>query len=276
MTTFRPSHLLSILPLALGLGACVDGGADSGLTVLHVVAPETGCTFSTSATTTLPAGTIQANATGGYLMAPEVRNDLTLNDGEAISPKTIFITGARVEIDFYDPSPFSADEEAELAADGLTRFLVPFSGSIEPNGGTAVLPFEAVPLPLLRRIGTLLPEPTEENPDPRVILDVQIREIGTRGGGSVESNLFHYPVQVCTSCLTSDLGRCVDLGTTTVIRTGGACQQRQDGVLDCCAFNRDDLEVPCAKGEPPPAGKLCDNGEVDAEMTFCPARAPEL
>lgn len=275
--TPRTSHLLSILPLALGLGACVDGNADSGLTVLQVIAPELGCTFPTGSTGTLQAsGLIESDAGGGYLLAPEVRNDLTLVEGEAKSPKTIFITGARVEIEFYDTTLFSADEQATLAANGLTRFLVPFAGSVEPNGGTAVLPFETVPPALLRMIGEKLPPPSDTNPAPRAVLDVRFREVGTRGGGDVESNLFRFPVQVCNDCLTNDLGHCAFLAPTTPVRTGGLCQVSQDAVLDCCIDDRDDLEVPCMEGEQPPAGKVCDNGMADPETVVCPARPLKL
>lgn len=260
MTPLRSTSLsVSILSLALGLGACVDENADSGLIILHAVPPESGCTFAAGGTAIQPSGRIQSTAGNGYLIAPEVRNDLTLADGEAESPKTILISGARVEIQFRDPSPFTDAEEAALATEGLTRFEAPFAGSVAPNGGTAVLPFEAVPVQLLRRIDAKLPDPTFENPSPSFLLDVQIRELGTRRGDSVESNLFRFPVEVCADCLIRDLGQCVDLSSAQTVSTGGACQTLQDGVLDCC------------HGVDP------DGPEGPAGQPFvCPAARPQL
>lgn len=291
MTTLRSTTLpLSILSLALGLGACVDENADSGLIILHAAAPETGCSFANGATGgVLPSGIIQANASDGYVIAPVSRNDLTLADGEAASPKTILITGARVEILFPDPSPFTDAEEAAMAAEGLTRFEAPFAGSVEPNGGLAVLPFEAVPLPLLVRIGNALPAPTEANPSPRILLDVRIREIGTRRGSAVESNLFRFPVEVCDGCLVDDRGACVDLSASEPIRTGGLCQRHQDGVIDCChGIDPDNVEVQdscsddteecmrCPSPLPNPANPECKDGIDEPAPFVCPAARPQL
>jgi hypothetical protein len=277
MTLHRSTHLLSLLPLALGLGACVDGNADSGLTVLHVAAPQTGCMYATNTGIMIPAGIIESDAAGGYLMGVEVRNDLELAEGEAPTPKTVFITGARVEIEFYDDKLYSAAEQDALRTEGVTRFVAPFAGSIAPNGGLAVLPFESVPLELIRAIGDRLPDPSEEDPDPRAVLDVQVRVLGTRGGGGVESNLFRYPVQVCNGCLTDYLGRCSQLSPTEPVDLGGVCQLVQDGQVDCCLEDHDDLEVPCEEGgPPPPTGKVCDDGIDQIEFMRCPARALEL
>jgi hypothetical protein len=277
MTPFRTSPLLTTLPLALGLGACVDGNADAGLTVLHVIAPQTGCTFDTASSAILGAGIIESGAPGGYLMGPEIRNDLATADGEAKTPKTVFLTGAQVEIEFYDDTLFTAAERSALAADGLTRFVVPFSGSVEPDGGSTVVPFEAVPVALLRRIGDRLPEPSSDDPAPRAVLDVRFQVTGTRGGGGVESNLFRYPVQVCNDCLTTYLGSCAALASNEPIATGGVCQLVQDGHVDCCVADHDDLEVPCGPEDPtPPPDRVCDNGVDDPASIRCPARLLEL
>lgn len=276
MTTFRTSPLLTTLPLALGLGACVDGNADSAFSILHVVPAETGCVFSTGGDAILPAGTIDVAAPGGYLLAPEIRNDLILGDAEAEITKTIFLTGAKVEIDFYDTALFSAAEVSAFETEGLTRFLSPFGASLPPDGATAVIPFEAIPVELIRAIGDKLPQRTEGGPPPRTTLDLHVRMVGTRGGSDVESNVFRYPVQVCDGCLISVLGQCATLPTTTPVRPGGFCQLGQDGVQDCCIDDHDDLEVPCEEGQPPPDGFACDDMEDQPAILQCPARPLEL
>lgn len=270
MTPLRSTSLsLTFLSLALGLGACVADNADSGLIVLRAATPDSDCRFAPGGDTFMTRGHIQSNA-GGYLIAPEVRNDLALIEGESVSAKTILVNGARVEIEIIGDL-FSDAEKAALAEEGLTRFEAPFSGSVEPNGSTATLPFELVPIPLLRRIGARLPAATEEDPFPSVLLDAQLRIIGTRRGADVESNLFHFPVDVCEDCLVRDLGQCVDLPSGQEVSTGGACQPLQDGVLDCChGIDPDDLEVNCPAEEPGP-GQSCDDGVNEEPPFVCPA-----
>lgn len=273
--TLPRTLLLTSLPLALALGACVDDNADSGLTVLYVAAPESGCEYITPAPNFMVSGTIDTNAGHGYLLAPEVRNDITLLDGEAKSPKTVFVTGAEVEIAFYDTTLFTTAELAEMRTSGLTRFRVPVSGSVEPSGGTTIFPFTAVPTELIAAVAPKIPAPSAGNPTPRVTLDVQFRLAGTRGGSSLESNLFHYPVDVCTDCLYHFLGKCVDSAYAQA-EVGGVCRPLQDGHLECCNFDHDDYEVSCMPGQTAPAGRVCADLTDQPTVLRCPATPPEL
>lgn len=272
MTLPHPSHMsLFILPVALGLGACVADNADSGLTILKVAIAESGCTFSTDATTFLASGLIQADSAAGYLLAPVVRNDLALAQGEAATPKTVFVSGAKVTIKFYDPTLFTAAEQATMTTDGLTRFLAPLAGPVDPNGGVSVFPLEAVPVELLAKLKDKLGTVDQNH----TLLDVQVTMTGTRGGSTIESNLFRYPVEVCESCIVHNLGNCVDLSPTQSFGTGGACSLLQDGRLDCCyGIDPDTLEVPCGPGDPAPVPpQVCDNGVDDPQPLICPAHA---
>jgi hypothetical protein len=263
--------LLATLPFALTVGACVDDNADSGMVVLKAVAPDEGCTFSADADRLLTSGHIDAAADRGYLIAPLIRNDLTTVTGEAKTPKTIFVTGAQVVVKFYDDDLFSADERAMMTADGLTRYLTPFSGSVDPNGGTVVLPFEAVPTDLLAKVGERLTDRDRFS----TVLDAQIQIVGRRGGGDVESNLFRFPIEVCADCERFVIGDCATLSDTAVIRTGGACQPSQDGQVDCCIGpDPDDREVVCENNMLPPnapEGSTCNNNVDDPRPLVCPA-----
>jgi hypothetical protein len=272
MTPSKPTLPWSLIPLALGLGlgACVDDGADSGLTVLKAVPAEAGCTFTAGGDLFRPAGVIQTDTNVGYLLGLEVRNDISLAEGESPTPKTVFITGATVEVGFFGSSElFSSDEQATLRASGLTRFLVPISGPVEPNSATSVFPFTAVPLDLIDAVRDKMI--ASEIDDAVVDLAVQFK--GTRGGSSISSNVFHYPVEICTHCVVSFLGRCTDLSSSGNFGTGGACNPVQDGHLDCCTgIDPDDLEVPC-NGEPPPAGFVCDDAMDEPAPMVCPAHS---
>lgn len=272
------SHLLfATLPLALALGACVDDNADSGMIILRAVAPGDGCIFSADATDFLPSGHIDAAADRGYVVAPLIRNDLILAEGEAKTPKTIFVNGAQIVVKFYDTDVFTAAEQATMATNGLTRYLAPFSGSIAPNGSTGVFPFEAVPTALLTAVGEKLTAMNRFS----TLLDVQIRVVGNRGGGDVESNLFRFPVEVCSNCERFVIGDCSTLNTSTTVRKGGVCSPSQDGQVDCCVGADPDLnEWPCNPDGTllpnAPDGATCSNGVDDPRPLVCPATGTQV
>lgn len=224
----RHVHLLSLsLVGALALGACVDGDADAPMRIIGNVVPASGCVVDSSSNTFYDDGVIQTDALAGYIFTPSVVNEITLRDGEARGPKTIYVTGARVEIDFYDPAFDSLVVDASLL-----RFQVPVAGAIDPGGGKAAFSFEVVPQELVVKIGERLATITDARQ--RTVLDVRIQMVGTKGGGSVQSNVFRYPVEVCIGCLLYDAGACATLPQGFSARTGGACQTAQDGVTDCC------------------------------------------
>ena len=235
--TLPRTLLASSLTAALALAACVDDNADSGLTILHIVKPEDGCVFGVATGSYLPAGVIQVDSPQGYVMAPEVRNDLALADGEAATPKTVFLTGAKVDLSFYDETLFTAAEQAEMQTSGETRYQIPLSGSVDPNHGLNVLPFEVLSLSFIRAVGARLPAPTEADPLPKTVVNVQFRMTGVRGGSSLESNVFNYPITICSNCVRHFVGACADLNQTFVAAPGGACGPLQDGALDCCDDN---------------------------------------
>lgn len=225
-----------------GLGACVDTGVGAPLRILGNVAPADGCVVDSGSMTFQDDGVIDASSPFGYVFTPSVRNDLTAAEGEPISPKTIYITHARVQLAFYDP-----DFEDITSDESLLDFRVPIGGSIEPNGGRGGFSFEITPPELLQLIEARLPAPTMDNPFPRTAIDAQIQIFGTRGGGGGEedSNVFRYPIEVCIGCLENDMGACMSLPAGFQARTGGACNVLQDGVVDCC-----DNFMVCPAAEP--------------------------
>jgi hypothetical protein len=216
--------------VGLGLGACVDSADSAALRILGNVAPGDGCSVDSASTTFLDDGIIEANDRFGYVFTPSARNDLQTIGDELTGPKTIYVTHARVLLNFYDPDLQGAFD------DSLVNFSVATSGAIEPNGGTAAFSFEIVPPELLTLIGDRLGDPTDENPRPRTVIDAKVQLVGSRGGGGgeEESNAFRYPVEVCVGCLAIDLGPCENLDSSFMPQTGGVCNAAQDGVLECC------------------------------------------
>lgn len=226
------SIVSAALPLLVLAGACVDNNADSGLVILRNVAPELGCTVDPGSSSVRTSGVIEDDAVGGYVFTPVVRNDLVTFDGENITAKSIFVSGARVTIDFYDPDLFTAAEQTTFDTDGLTKFVVPSSGAIDPDGGLQTFHLEIVPAELIAKIAPKLAAVTT-TPIPSTVLDVRVQFFGTRAGDDVSSNTFRYPVEVCHGCLTNVLGPC-DMLPDGEPRAGGVCGPDQDGVTDCC------------------------------------------
>lgn len=226
---------LGLVAALFGLVACVENNGDAGLILLRNTAPEEDCVLDTSTSMFLNGGIIQSNSPVGYIFTPLIRNDLVVADEEATAPKTVFLEGARVELSFYDSGLFSETELTSLESRGLTEFMVPLSGAVDPGGGLAVLSFEIVPQALLFEIGQALPAASEANPTPSTVLDARIQMFGSRGGGDIDSNWFRYPVEVCRDCLTVVVNSCDALSDSFDPRTGGVCNPRQDGFLDCCS-----------------------------------------
>jgi hypothetical protein len=219
----RPIHSFTLFALLAG---CVDNDADAPMRIVANLAPSESCLVDPSAGAFQDDGVIDTQAGAGYLFTPGVVNELTTIEGEALGPKTIYIERADVDIAFYDTTTFDAANfpEADL------HFSTPTSGSIEPNGGQTGFSFEIVPIRLIRALEPLI-EGTDSD---RTTLDVRIQMFGVRGGNSVHSQVFRYPVQVCIGCTVAELGPCDLLPSDFTGSTGGVCQTFQDGVLQCC------------------------------------------
>jgi len=223
----RSSTLLFLILGAAGAAGCVANEADAPMRIMRNIAPGEGCVIDPTTSGFYDDGIIDAQSRIGYVFTPEVRNDLTLIDGESSVPKIIFIEGANVDITFYDTELFPrSDYSPELLS-----FLTPTSGSIEPAGGTAGFSFEILSAALLQEMA-----PTLEAQPPGFVttLDVAVQMVGTKGGGGVESNVFRYPVQVCLGCMVELLGACDTLETSFVGSDGGECNPLQDQILQCC------------------------------------------
>jgi hypothetical protein len=195
-----------------------------------------------TSTTFQDDGIIESGSLFGYVFTPSVINEISVIGEELEGPKTVYVTGANVDIFFYDPAFNDLPVDASA-----TRFRVPVAGAIAPNGGRSGFSFEVVPPEVLAAVGARLGAPTATNPIPRTTLDVQIQMVGTRGGNEIVSNVFRYPVEVCVGCLSTDLGACSLLTDSVMPAPGGSCNIVQDGFVDCC----DNFAV--CPAAPPPA-----------------------
>ena len=215
---------------SLFASACTDAGTT--LIVLQNQVPGEGCTVSADrANDFIPRGRIDAAAEDGYLFTPLVQNvaERTQNDSQRI----LFVEGADVTL--------SGDFEADSS---LTEFSQAFSGSLLP-GDFGSFAFIIVPEQLVRDLGEALPDNGE------VAVNAEITVFGTVDGGDVESQPFHYTVDVCDGCTLIDNGDCTLLPDDFTATTGGACQPLQDGQIDCCTSSGGELVCPAEKEVPP-------------------------
>jgi hypothetical protein len=238
MASLRSAVLLATAVVAAG---CTADSGDNALLILNNKAPETGCAFTTdTAGAVFSSGRFDiahvatTDTAAAYLAAPLVQN-LVLVDGtahpELLARRTAIVKGAHVTITFTDSSQFSAADQAAMKTAGLTQFDARFAGTIAPNGGLGVFPAEIVPNGLLQKIKTYLAGNATAS-DVGLIASLVV--FADLGGSTVESAPFEFPIDVCDGCLTSDRGPCSALPSTFMARTGGVCDPRQDGVVDCC------------------------------------------
>jgi hypothetical protein len=208
-------HTLAAVALTASLAGCVAGDADANIVILRNQALTTSCSAGADPEAAFySSGIIDTTSSAGYLFSPIIQNFAM--DVEGTSLRIAFVHGARIDIHFAD----EAREEALAGQDGLTRFQVPLSGSIDA-GGTIGLIFEIVPDELF---------PSLVNGD---LLLVDVRIFGEMGGDGFESANFRYPVEVCVGCLQNDLGPCSSL-PIDFVAAGHPCGVLQDQGAQCC------------------------------------------
>lgn len=207
---------------ALATGCTTDSGGS--MIIVQNQVPGADCVIPSDQNSAFyGSGRIDTNAGAGYLFTPLVQS-LVLARGD--EPRVIAMRGADVEISF--PSGFfSADEEADLRDDRLTRFSQAFSGSVFPEAQSS-FGFVVVPSGLLTRLGGVL------GAGDLVQVSVEVVVFGDLDGANVESDPFIYPVDVCNGCMTIDNGDCAGLDADFEGSPGGECNALQDVAVDCC------------------------------------------
>jgi hypothetical protein len=209
-------HTFAAIALSASLTACVASNADANIIILHNSAPSPDCLTDADPEGGFnSSGVIDKVGGTGYVFTPIVQNFAAGEDSLRIA----FIRGARIDIHFAD----EALEDSLGGQDGLTRFQVPLSGSIPPDGGTVGLVFEIVPAALVEQLAE----------DDLMLVDVRI--FGEIGGGSFESANFRYPIEVCEGCTVQDLGDCA-LYDSSFMGAGvpNGCNLYQDTFVECC------------------------------------------
>jgi hypothetical protein len=224
--------------LILAAAGCTDAGAS--FFIVQNQSPDQGCVVPSSTTANfIPRGRIEVEAESGYLFTPVVQS-LVRQSPTGQSPRVLFVEGADVTLSF-DEARISASEQASLRDSGLAHFRQAFSGAIYPGGVTSFA-FEVISRALLDRLGGMV------GAGDSILVTAEVVLFGSLDGGTIESQPFTYPIDVCRGCLLVDRGLCAGLPAGYEPATGGNCQTLQDMPLDCCTSAEGDLVCPAVAG----------------------------
>jgi len=235
----RATGMAGLVLGALMGGAC--GGPSGNFYVLQNQVAGPGCTIPASAGGLyVGQGTLDVRASAGsgtgYLLFPLLKNDLPGEGMGGVEPNRIALDGFDIDLRMMDGPPEAMEYFATLAADPVTaallRYREPWSGSVDPGGGTTAaitVAFPAEAARLLRASNTL-----GDGGGARV--EVQVRATGRTLSGSLRSDPFKYPVRICDGCLINSISACP---ARAPVLQGGVCNPGQDAPVDCCTEGAD-------------------------------------
>jgi hypothetical protein len=232
----RARHVV-FAALALAAGPFVVGcGQDEGqFVILQNQVPQAGCVIpgelskSYRGAGVLDVGLVRDGASAGYLLFPLLQNNYPKRSTGA-DPNRLRLKGAHVSVRAVDvPDAVTAMlDQLAASADGQ-RFLdydEPWSGTVDSGGGTLPMGLDAFPAELARRIRALgvLQKQT------RLRFMLGVRAIADGPDGTLKSDEFDYPLDLCEGCLVTSAPACPAMPTAM----GNACNVAQDDAVDCC------------------------------------------
>jgi hypothetical protein len=223
----RVSVCLGIFALA---GGCTADSGDESILVYKNVHAGDDCTTSAAINETgWSHGGLDVLLPSAYIFVAQLKSRVTAEDGQE-DQRTIFTSGANIDITFPGSTLFSDAELADLRTAGLTHYRDPFVAPIAPNGGVTDVPFQLVPEELVERII----KKADLNQRFRLETLATFTVVGDMSGGSVSSQPFAYAITIGNGVSINVTGSCSMLATDFSARTGYSCNPAQDGVIDCC------------------------------------------
>lgn len=225
---------LALASLAFTLVGCLaaDGAGDEAIFISKAVASGDECRFDSSESSPfIGHGQIYVGSPYAYRLHPQMVSRIEALPAETLQ-KTILIRGARVELDFADDAVGNAVPAAQK------KFTSLFSAPLDPNGGITDGAFDAIPEGAL---AAMLDVAGTSNFETEVT--VRLTVFGDLAGDEVTSQVFQFPVTVCSNCVVSAFGLAAfptcPVPETYEVRQGNACNPFQDGVVDCCVNGTD-------------------------------------
>jgi len=236
------SLTLTLTATVCGLAFDGCGGPTGEFFILHIQVPAEGCVIPADRNAPYKGeGVLDVRVPTprpdiAYELFPLLENDLTSEGQGGVEPNRIALAGFDVDINFVDGSDAARAFFESLALDPSTQALlhyqVPWSGSVDPAGGTTSTSTNAFPAETARRLrdsGVLTDGSV-------ALVDAKVRAFGHKLAGSITSDVFTYPIQVCDGCLINSMTTCPASGH---VLQGGICNPGQDGLVDCCTRGTD-------------------------------------
>ena len=179
-------------------------------------------------------GVLDVRLSDGYQLFPVLQNDFPApTGGQTVDANRIAISGFDVDVSLPAGSPPGAITDLfnntlrppGATADPLVAFSTLTSGSVMSGGGNTASSVNVVPGDLVRKIR-----------DMNVLTATNhfwiLATVHARGStlvGTVRSDGFKYPIELCDGCLVDDQGAC-----PVAAATGSACNIGQDESVGCC------------------------------------------
>jgi hypothetical protein len=220
----------AVLGALSSLAGCSGGTPAGTFIIVQNQVPNNDCTIpATLGTVYSSQGLVDVRLAQGYWLFPLLQNDFPGPVGTAVDGNRIALSGFDVDI---EPAPGVDDAVSQMITalrppDGPISPLVQFSaltsGSVASGGGNTSSSVNVLPGGLQDMLrGTNL------STHAWIIASVRARG-GNLGLGTVRSDAFRFPIEVCDGCLIHDQGVCsTDTGAPAV------CNLGQDDVVGCC------------------------------------------
>lgn len=160
----------------------------------------------------------------GYLLYPELRNDMLASAGTDGEPERNRLILRRFEVDL----DLGVLGQGVGVPAQLTSFAVPATGLIEPGGSLLVAGVPLVPAALVDILSR------KQLPTGGGLITAKVQAVADHNGSDLKSLEFEYPIQICSGCLmVSNVA--ADCPPTQPAATSNACGHPQDDKVFCCA-----------------------------------------
>jgi len=229
----RPAMCVPALLLFLVAGC---GKVPGQFIIVQDQVPGDGCSVTTDSSIYRPAGLldvslVRADAPTAYLVFPLLENDLPgPSGGQLVDGNRIALSALNVDLHLTSTDAPTAivDMFTSLAGTPAVHFSNTTSGSVASGGGHTAAIVEAFPTGL----ATAIADSNALTPGMLVSVNARIRALGNKLTGSIVSDDFDFPIQICAGCLVASVQACPVSKAPMLV--GNPCNTAQDESVDCC------------------------------------------
>lgn len=181
---------------------------------------------------TLDISIVRGDFQSAYFVFPLIENNLpSSSSNSTIDPNQIQLSGFQVDIAPIGGAP-SPSIQAVFDGGPLVHYQIPWSGGVSSGGGQLSAVVAAFPVGLAQKLAAA----GGIGVGPALTVNLTIQALGTTNSGThMQSDPFHFPVQICSGCLVANVAPCPF--TAAPANTGNSCNPAQDLPVDCCTQN---------------------------------------